>query len=101
MTTEERWGQGDELVQARWSTSQVRMEQSEIVEGIMYALLEVEAAFGVLAVAQRFLHVTEETAGAGDGKRHGPEFAYDLVPALDRGSFLRQGNLRENVGEAL
>lgn len=66
----------------------------------MDTLLEVEAAFGIL-VAQRFLHVTEETAGTGDGKRHGAEFAKDLVPALDGCSFLRQRDLRENVGEAL
>jgi hypothetical protein len=70
VTTEERGGQGDELVKARWSTSQVRMEQSEIVEGVVDAVFESEAAFGVL-VAQSFLHVTEETSGARDGKRHG------------------------------
>jgi hypothetical protein len=87
MTAEERWGQGDKLVKARWATSQVRMEQSEILEGIMDTLVEVEAACGVF-VAQRRLHVAEEASAARDGKRHGAEFAKDLVPALDGCSFL-------------
>jgi hypothetical protein len=57
------------------------MKQSEIVESIMDALVEVEAFSGV-RVAQSFLHVTEETPGARDGKRHGAEFAQNLMPAL-------------------
>jgi hypothetical protein len=46
------------------------MKKSKTMEGVMYALLKVEAVFGV-RVAQSFLHVTEETPGARDGKRHG------------------------------
>jgi hypothetical protein len=71
MTTEERGRQGDEFIKSRQSTGQIIMEQAEVLEGVMDVLPESQPAFLVL-VAQSILHVTEETPGARDGKRHGP-----------------------------
>ena len=58
------------------------MEKAEVLECIMYTLMKLESAFGVLVV-KSFLHVAEETMSTGDGKSHGVEFAKDLVPPLN------------------
>jgi len=101
MATKKGRRQRNKFIEASGAAIQVGMKQAKVLEGIVNAPRELEFAFGVL-VAEGLLHMAEETTSPWNGnKSHRTEFAKDLVPTLDGGAFLGEGDFTQNVGKAL